>query len=181
MRDHQFGRKHSVSTACELPVGSLIEDALAELDLSSQRLADFEIYMLAGFIKQSVRLENVTMPLRKNLHCSLEGGARALGDVVADLSPLSRLERLKLSCEVPASALRLQRLITMDVRKGRVGAVEAVVDHVTHEMRLFHEEQFGPVMPIARFGDVEEVKNAIKSSWNGQQVRRRPCATGRRA
>ena len=57
----------------------------------------------------------------------------------------------------------------------------AVVDHVTHEMRLFHEEQFGPVMPIARFGDVEEVKNAIKSSWNGQQVRRRPCATGRRA
>mmetsp|Transcript_85227 Transcript_85227/g.241503 ORF Transcript_85227/g.241503 Transcript_85227/m.241503 type:complete len:131 (+) Transcript_85227:306-698(+) len=37
-------------------------------------------------------------------------------------------------------------------------------------MRVFQEEQFGPVMPIATFSDVEEVHTAIKDSWNGQQA-----------
>jgi len=46
----------------------------------------------------------------------------------------------------------------------------AVVDGVTPMMRLFHEEQFGPVVPIARFHDVSEVASAIKDSWNGQQA-----------
>ena len=46
----------------------------------------------------------------------------------------------------------------------------AVVDHVTPSMRLFHEEQFGPVVPVARFKEVGEVASAIKASWNGQQA-----------
>ena len=46
----------------------------------------------------------------------------------------------------------------------------AVVDKVTPAMRLFHEEQFGPVVPVARYDDVSEVKEAIKGSWNGQQA-----------
>ena len=46
----------------------------------------------------------------------------------------------------------------------------AVLDRVTTEMRIFHEEQFGPVVPVARFNDINEVYEAIKSSWNGQQA-----------
>merc|ERR1712050_70689 len=29
---------------------------------------------------------------------------------------------------------------------------------------------FGPVVPVARFDDIAEVKDAIKGSWNGQQA-----------
>ena len=46
----------------------------------------------------------------------------------------------------------------------------AVVDRVTPAMRLFQEEQFGPVVPVARFSDVSEVVAAVKASWNGQQA-----------
>ena len=46
----------------------------------------------------------------------------------------------------------------------------AIVDGVTPSMRLFHEEQFGPVVPVARFSAIEEVVSAIKASWNGQQA-----------
>jgi len=46
----------------------------------------------------------------------------------------------------------------------------AVVDGVTKTMRLFKEEQFGPVVPVAHFSDVSEVQEALKESWNGQQA-----------
>jgi len=37
-------------------------------------------------------------------------------------------------------------------------------------MRLYYEEQFGPVVPIARFSDIEEPMNYITQSDYGQQV-----------
>jgi glyceraldehyde-3-phosphate dehydrogenase (NADP+) len=46
----------------------------------------------------------------------------------------------------------------------------AVVAPVTDAMRLFHEEQFGPVVPVAVFRDVEEPIAAIVASSYGQQV-----------
>jgi len=46
----------------------------------------------------------------------------------------------------------------------------AVIDGVTPKMRLFHEEQFGPVVPVARFREIAEVTDAVKKSWNGQQA-----------
>jgi glyceraldehyde-3-phosphate dehydrogenase (NADP+) len=45
-----------------------------------------------------------------------------------------------------------------------------VLEGVTNEMLIFQEEQFGPVMPVARFSDVAEVHAALKASWNGQQA-----------
>ncbi len=46
----------------------------------------------------------------------------------------------------------------------------AVVFPVTAEMRLYHEEQFGPVIPVAAFDDIEEpLKYVIESNY-GQQV-----------
>ena len=46
----------------------------------------------------------------------------------------------------------------------------AVVDGVTPEMRLFGEEQFGPIVPIARYDELRDVIGALKTSWSGQQA-----------
>ncbi|MBI5520436.1 MAG: aldehyde dehydrogenase family protein [Desulfovibrio sp.] len=48
---------------------------------------------------------------------------------------------------------------------------------VTPDMRLFHEEQFGPVAPVAVFDDPEEALRAIAASNYGQQA----CLFGRDA
>ena len=40
----------------------------------------------------------------------------------------------------------------------------AVVDGVRPGMRLFTEEQFGPVVPIARYADVAEVAVVVETS-----------------
>ena len=45
-----------------------------------------------------------------------------------------------------------------------------IVYPVTKDMRLFHEEQFGPVLPVAVFEDLAEVDGALRKSWNGQQA-----------
>jgi len=54
----------------------------------------------------------------------------------------------------------------------RAGALftPAVVYPVTPEMRLFGEEQFGPVVPVAKFSDTAEIDAAVRASWNGQQA-----------
>lgn len=84
----------------------------------------------------------------------------------------------------PAKPAYLEGLIADALGKGatlanakegggsRYGAlfVPAVLDGVTKEMRVFQEEQFGPVMPIVRYSDVAEVHAALKASWNGQQA-----------
>lgn len=46
----------------------------------------------------------------------------------------------------------------------------AVVYPVDHRMRLYHEEQFGPVVPIVPFDDVQEPLDYILKSPYGQQV-----------
>lgn len=46
----------------------------------------------------------------------------------------------------------------------------AVLYPVHPDMRVFTEEQFGPVVPIARFAEVAEVDAAVRASWNGQQA-----------
>ena len=46
----------------------------------------------------------------------------------------------------------------------------AVVYPVSPETRLYREEQFGPVVPIATFDDIEEPMQYVVSSNHGQQV-----------
>ena len=45
-----------------------------------------------------------------------------------------------------------------------------VLHPVTNEMRIFHEEQFGPIIPIIEFDDVNEPLNDMSNSNYGQQV-----------
>ena len=46
----------------------------------------------------------------------------------------------------------------------------AVVFPVTEGMRLYREEQFGPVIPVASFGNLQTVIDYVISSDHGQQV-----------
>lgn len=46
----------------------------------------------------------------------------------------------------------------------------AIVYPVNEKMRLFREEQFGPLVPVVPFGDIEEPMNYVIQSNYGQQV-----------
>ena len=46
----------------------------------------------------------------------------------------------------------------------------AVVAPVTPAMRVYQEEQFGPVIPVARFDDIKEPLDYVTHSDYGQQV-----------
>lgn len=58
-------------------------------------------------------------------------------------------------------------------RAGKVNETSyfpAVLFPVNKEMRIFHEEQFGPVVPIIEYQDLEEVMRCIAMSDYGQQA-----------
>jgi glyceraldehyde-3-phosphate dehydrogenase (NADP+) len=57
----------------------------------------------------------------------------------------------------------------------------AVVAEVKPGMRLHHEEQFGPIVPVAAFDDVEEVLEWLRRSPYGQQAAVWGSAEGSRA
>jgi glyceraldehyde-3-phosphate dehydrogenase (NADP+) len=46
----------------------------------------------------------------------------------------------------------------------------AVLYHLNKEMRVFHEEQFGPVTPVVSFSDINEPLDDMAASNYGQQV-----------
>ena len=61
----------------------------------------------------------------------------------------------------------------LNARAGRLDATTffpAVVGPVTPGMRLWHEEQFGPVVPIAVYDDLEEPLQWIRDADHGQQA-----------
>lgn len=81
----------------------------------------------------------------------------------------------------PDKAQRLAALVDDAVAKGarvinKGGHADhtfyapAVVYPVTADMRLFHEEQFGPIVPIARFSSDAEIDHFMRESPYGQQV-----------
>jgi len=61
----------------------------------------------------------------------------------------------------------------LNARAGRLDATTffpAVVGPITPEMRLWQEEQFGPVVPIAVYDDIEEPLQWIRDADHGQQA-----------
>ena len=90
------------------------------------------------------------------------------------LTPLPEPSKPKYLEELIADALaKGATLANADAGGGELrGALfsPAVVDGVTRSMRLFVEEQFGPVVPVARYSSIGEVTGALRDSWNGQQA-----------
>jgi aldehyde dehydrogenase (NAD+) len=94
----------------------------------------------------------------------------------------------------PGKAQAMEALVADAVTKGarvvnagggtRAGTLyfPAVVCPVTPEMRLYREEQFGPIVPIMPFDDLETALDYVITSEHGQQVSvfsQDPIAVGR--
>ena len=46
----------------------------------------------------------------------------------------------------------------------------AVLFPITPDMDLYHEEQFGPIVAVAEYGDLDTVLAYARDGWNGQQA-----------
>lgn len=93
-------------------------------------------------------------------------------DPEVDLTPLPEPGRIDYLRGVVEDATKLgARVVNAD--GGRVEGTyfhPAVVHPVDARMRLWHEEQFGPVVPVATYHDLEEPIRYITDSPFGQQV-----------
>ncbi len=89
-----------------------------------------------------------------------------------DITPLPEPERPAYLSELVADALaRGARLLTPGGGEscGTLFA-PALLGGVTPDMRIAREEQFGPVVPVAAFDDIDEPLAAIAGSDHGQQA-----------
>jgi glyceraldehyde-3-phosphate dehydrogenase (NADP+) len=118
--------------------------------------------------------ESIADALAEKLTAGVNGLKKGLPWEDAAITPLPE----------PAKPGYLEELLNDAVSKGakvmnasegggsRAGALftPAVLYPVTPAMRVFSEEQFGPVVPIASFSSISEVDDAVRASWNGQQA-----------
>jgi glyceraldehyde-3-phosphate dehydrogenase (NADP+) len=84
------------------------------------------------------------------------------------VTPLPEPNKPEYLQELVADAVSKGALVANAADKGGTLAktllTPAVVYPVTKEMRLFQEEQFGPVVPVATYSDIGEVYSAIRDS-----------------
>jgi glyceraldehyde-3-phosphate dehydrogenase (NADP+) len=88
------------------------------------------------------------------------------------VTPLAEADRVRYMSEVVADA-REHGASVLNARGGQADATlyhPTVVYPVTPEMRLYHEEQFGPVIPVAAFDDIATPVQYIVDSNYGQQA-----------
>ncbi len=90
----------------------------------------------------------------------------------ASITPLPEPTKLQAMWSMIEDAVARGAKIVND--KGGTGYFSimrpAVVDRVATGMRLFHEEQFGPIVPIARYNSIAEVIDWHIRSPYGQQA-----------
>ena len=141
--------------------------ALGATSYNGQRCTAIKLMMVhesvadAFLAKLAARVANLTV--------GLPWDARG-----ADITPLPEEGKPAYLCELVADALAsgARVLNAADGGGTLAGALltPPIVYPVTPAMRLFHEEQFGPVIPVATFRDAAEVDAAVRASWNGQQA-----------
>lgn len=88
------------------------------------------------------------------------------------LTPLPEPDKTKLMTEYIEDAVAYGASVVNDCG-GMVNAsfmFPAVLYPVDRRMRIYYEEQFGPVVPVIRFEDIEEPMSYIIDSNYGQQV-----------
>lgn len=88
------------------------------------------------------------------------------------LTPLPEKEKSKYILELIEDA-KAKGAKIINAKGGEVSEnfiYPAVLFPVTKEMRVYKEEQFGPVVPVKSFTDIEEILDEIADSNYGQQV-----------
>jgi len=123
-------------------------------------------------IKLVVAHASIFDALVDKLAVAVERLPRGLPWDAVSITPLPEASKPAWLVELLEDALEKGATVRNPSGGARAGALfaPAVVAPVTPAMRLFHEEQFGPVVPVAAFDDLDEVVTAAKTSWSGQQV-----------
>lgn len=88
------------------------------------------------------------------------------------ITPLPEVEKPAYISTVTADALSKGAEI-MNSRGGRADrsfVAPTILFPVNKHMRVYHEEQFGPVIPIATFNDISEIHQYLVESQFGQQA-----------
>ena len=93
------------------------------------------------------------------------------------ITPLPEPSKPRMIREWIADAMSKGASIYNGVDKGGMGGTQAgalchpaIVYPVNSSMRLWHEEQFGPVIPVATFDDLSEIVDYVSTSPFGQQA-----------
>lgn len=89
----------------------------------------------------------------------------------AELTPLPEKNKVE-QMQAYVDDAKAKGAKVLNSNAGRVSETAffpAVLYPVTSDMRIFHEEQFGPVVPIVEYEDLEDVMNSIAQSDYGQQ------------
>ena len=124
-------------------------------------------------IKLVVAHASVADALVAKLEKRIDGLKRGLPwDAGVDVTPLPEPKKPAYLTELIADAVKHGAAVVNDRGGDTEGQLfhPALVYPVTAAMRLFHEEQFGPVVPVATYEDLGEVVETLKHSWNGQQA-----------
>jgi acyl-CoA reductase-like NAD-dependent aldehyde dehydrogenase len=91
---------------------------------------------------------------------SARNGNNALGPLI------SREAAAKVDALVKEAVSKGAKLVAGGRVDGPVMAA-TVLDHVTRDMRIYHEESFGPVAPIVRVGSIEEAVSTANDTEYG--------------
>jgi glyceraldehyde-3-phosphate dehydrogenase (NADP+) len=86
------------------------------------------------------------------------------------ITPLPEPNKTKYLTELVDDAVQKGAEVVYGGQVAKTIMHPAVVYPVTPEMRLFTEEQFGPVVPVGSFSSMDQVFAAVRESWNGQQA-----------
>lgn len=88
----------------------------------------------------------------------------------SDITPLPEPSKPLYLQDLIADALKKgAHLLTGGELRGQLFS-PALLTGITPDMRVFHEEQFGPLVPVATFRDIDDVIQHARASWNGQQA-----------
>jgi glyceraldehyde-3-phosphate dehydrogenase (NADP+) len=97
-------------------------------------------------------------------------------DKLSEVTPLPNAKRIQYMRELIADALQKGASIMNKEGGTLIGGSEstlmvpAVLYPVTPDMKVYHEEQFGPVIPIAPYDDIETVLTFGQEGPYAQQV-----------
>ena len=98
-------------------------------------------------------------------------------DEAVKITPLPEPAKPKMIREWIADAMSKGADVYNGVENGGMGGTQegalchpAIMHPVNSSMRLWHEEQFGPVIPVATFDDLSEIIDYVATSPYGQQA-----------
>jgi glyceraldehyde-3-phosphate dehydrogenase (NADP+) len=160
------GKNLGIVTA-DADIDNAVEQcALGSLTYNGQRCTAIKLI----FLHESVSEQFITK--FKARVATLKSGMPWTEGVL--ITPLPELKKPTYLTELLEDAVSKGAVIVNAAEGGGVKdgnlMTPAIVTGVTVDMRLWHEEQFGPVVPIAVYSDVSEVVSYINTTSYGQQA-----------